>query len=366
MMSKKKKLMAAAAICTAVFMAGSITLSSITLYHQLKLNRLVYGEVNDPAREDDVEIAGEYEIKSTLKISDAYKSGDTSKLSDRDKETLDMAKEVIDKVITDEMTDYEKEQAIYRYLTKDLTGSTGLLTVIRENRDTENDNPHDVLKNHSAVCVGYATTFRMFMQMMDIECMVVHSSDLIHSWNLIKLDDGCWYHTDCYMDSGESNYANFNMDDTTCSQSHDWNTDFFPSANGSKYNYILSICDVIKDIYAIPEWVMKATQERKNVISCTFKEEITSENEELAAYMAESLEDSINYSDKLYVSSRWTENDNGQYVLCFYFEYEDSTGETLSDKTREKVEDTIGKAMDKYNFYDNFYENYDDYEDYEN
>ena len=39
-----------------------------------------------------MKIADNYEIKPTTNISDAYKSGDTSKLTDKEKETLDMAK----------------------------------------------------------------------------------------------------------------------------------------------------------------------------------------------------------------------------------------------------------------------------------
>ena len=39
-------------------------------------------------REDDVTIMDQYVIRSTLPISDAYKSGDDSKLTDREKETL--------------------------------------------------------------------------------------------------------------------------------------------------------------------------------------------------------------------------------------------------------------------------------------
>ena len=49
-------------------------------------------ETEDSGKEDDVTIAGEYKIVSTKAISDAYISGDTSALDDRQKETLDMAK----------------------------------------------------------------------------------------------------------------------------------------------------------------------------------------------------------------------------------------------------------------------------------
>lgn len=357
MEQKHKKWLAVGAVCAAILLTGSTVMSALTFYNQTRLTSYFLAETRDVAQEDDVKIAGEYVVKSTLPISDAYKSGDTSKLSDRDKETLDMAKAVMDEVITDDMTDYEKEQAIYRYLTKGMKASTSILTVIDEDEGGGNsDNPHDVLKNHSAVCVGYATTFRLFMQMMDIECMVVHSSDLVHTWNLIRLDDGCWYHTDCYMDSGDTSYANFNMDDTACAQGHEWNRDFFPAAKGSKYNYILSICEQIKDIYAVPEWVMKAVTDKKEVISCTFEKDITEETEHLAAYMAETMAENLNNSDKLYASYRWLKNGEGKYVLTYSLEYIEDDADSLSEKTREKVDNKIQKVLEKYDFYEKYFE----------
>ena len=51
---------------------------------------------------------------------DAYIGGDTSALSERDKETLDMAKAVIKEYITDGMTDCEKEEASFAENTKRL------------------------------------------------------------------------------------------------------------------------------------------------------------------------------------------------------------------------------------------------------
>ena len=85
--------------------------------------------------------------------------------------------------------------------------------------------PYGVLEYGAAVCVGFATTFRLFMQMMDIDCMVVHNS--YHSWNLVNLD-GDWYHTDIYSDVGRGNYANFNMTDEMCSNGHNWDNNLLP------------------------------------------------------------------------------------------------------------------------------------------
>lgn len=76
--------------------------------------------------EDNVKIMnGEYEILSTTQISDAYKSGNTNGLSEKDKETLEMAKAVLDEVITDDMTTaYDKEKAIYDWMTSKLNYDT--------------------------------------------------------------------------------------------------------------------------------------------------------------------------------------------------------------------------------------------------
>ncbi len=342
----KEKKLTAFLVFISVALCISLALSVVTLAGQQKAVKKIneiQGFAEDVDREDDVKIAGEYEIKSTLPISDAYKSGDTSELSDSDKETLDMAKEILEEIITDDMTDYEKEKAVYEYLTGSLSNSTGILTVIPTNNG-DNDNPHDVLKYHSAVCVGYATTFRMFMQMMDIECKVIHSSDLIHSWDLVKLDDG-WYHVDCYMDSDVTNYRNFNMDDERCSQDHDWTREYFPEATGKKYNYILSSCVTLKNIYDIPQWLVDAIDERQSVISCVFKTEINEKNENAAQYMVEQLVGQLE-NDSYSVNYDWMLNDDGKYVLCFYIDYyDDEPSAEVDDETALKIDEKIAEVL---------------------
>ena len=304
----------------------------------------------DIAREDDVKIAGEFEIKSTKQISDAYISGDTSALSDRDKETLDMAKAVIKEYITDDMTDFDKEEAIYKYLTSEMKFDSGLLTVIPQTNE-DSDNPFGVLKNHSAVCVGYATTFRLFMQMFGIDCKVVHSSDLTHTWDLVKLD-GEWYHTDCYMDNSTSNYCNFNMNDDLCSQNHDWNRDFFPAANGVKYNYAVMNCEEIEDIYAIPEFVNRKINEDEipDSFSCSFKKAIDKDSEAVARYITDTIAATINNSENEFYECRWIAGEKGEYILCIY--HTDYSGEydygDIPDDILEKANAAIEEQFPDY------------------
>ena len=327
----------------------SVALTGLTYYSQKKTSdaiRQMMGAVEDVNREDDVTIAGRYVIKSTLPISEAYISGDTSALSDSDKETLDMAKEVLDEIIEPNMSDYEKEKAVYIWLTSKLSNNTSILTVIPETNN-ENDNPHDVLKYHSAVCVGYATTFRLFMQMLNIECKVVHSSDLTHTWDLVKLDDG-WYHTDCYFDNPNSTFRNFNMDDNHCVLSHDWTREYFPAAKGQKYNYIFSISDKLDSIYDVPQWLTKAVIDKKPVISCMFNKKITPETEKDAQYLVNQLCDAMNGYETFSVSYEWMQNDNKEYVLGFYIDTNTDNYEP-DETTKEKLDKAVMNAVEEFN-----------------
>ena len=349
----QKKSAAVPAIIISVLLVVCIGFSAVNMLFTMQTKKAVLeytGKTEDVAREDGVVIDYDYEIKSTRKISDAYISGDSSSLSDADKETLEMAGKVLDKIIKKEMTDFEKEKAVYVWLTSKLTASTSVLDVISSGSD-DCFEPHDVLKYHNAVCVGYATTFRLFMQMLGIECMVVHSSDLIHSWNLVKLDDG-WYHVDCYFDSGEASFSNFNLNDEICENTHayQWNRDFFPEANGQKHIYIFSVSKQLKNIYKVPEWLMKAIKDKETVISCTFSEKLTDENAAAAQYMVNQLAERV-CNDELSVTTSWMTNPDKEYVLCFYITYYDEDVDVdVDEKTMEKIDGLIDKMLEKYGF----------------
>lgn len=303
------------------------------LVDELK-DRLSVGE--DVAQENDVCIASEYYIRDTSAVSDAYKSGDASALDDRQKETLKMASDMLDEIIRDGMTDYEKEEAVYKWLTTNLNNETGMLTVIPTTSE-DCDNPFGVLKYRSAVCVGYATTFRLMMHMLDIDCLVVHDSSLSHSWDLVTLE-GDRYHVDCYFDTG-CTYRHFNLNDNAMSYDHSWNTDFFPKANGCKYSYALLNTVEIDDVLALPESVMGSFVEGKPFFSCRFKT-FSEEDEAAAVYMADRVQEllSSNYSGYGF-EHFWTADDEGRYVLSFYWkDYNPDPDAGLDEKTLDGIE----------------------------
>lgn len=264
------------------------------------------GMDEDAGQEDDVVIAEDYTILSTLPISDAYRSGDRSALTDKQKETLDMASEVLDQIITDGMDDYAKEEAVYLWMTKNLAADSGLLLVIPSTH-ADCDNPYGVLKFHNAVCVGYATTFRLFMQMLDIPCMVVHNSERYHSWDLVQLDGG-WYHTDIYSDAGQGDYSHFNLTDTMQQTYQSWNQDYFPAAVSTEYCYAARVAQVEDDIYHVPSVLREALDAHESLVALRFENGFTELEAQIVQAMLGEMECRLNasaYSDKMYFTWDW-------------------------------------------------------------
>ena len=355
--STQKKSPMSAILC--VLLVCSILLSCVTMISGLQVKKSVVelkdavGKQVDTGEEDDVTIFDEYVIRSTKHISDAYLNGTEDTLNDRDKETLSMAKDVLDKIIKDDMSDYEKEEAVYLWLTKSMKSDTSMLTVIHES-NADVDNPYGVLKNHNAVCVGYATTMRLLLQMMGIECKVIHSSDLVHSWNLVKLDDE-WYHVDCYSDADGTLYRNFNLNDEQAEENHDWNNEFFPAATGTKYSYASQHAVEIKNIYAIPKWVKGLLKEKAPIGACTFKEKITPDTENVAAVMVDTLEESLGsmeqYSEKCYFEHQWSKNTDGDFVLTFNIINYNEDKPQVDDDVMAKIEQAITASFSDAQFY---------------
>lgn len=347
----KRKLVRIMYVVTPVMLVLLLALNVFTIFKVKALEENAGGEeTEDVAQENDVTVGGEYVIKATTQISDAYKSGNASNLSDKDKETLGMAKSVLDEIITDGMSDYEKELAVYKWMTANIGFDSGSMTAIPEDESKPVDNPNGVLKNHEAVCVGYATTFRLFMQMLGIDCMVVHDSHLSHSWDLVKLD-GQWYHTDIYSDagSGEGNFSHFNLNDEMMN-SQEWNTDFFPAADGYEYNYAYVNRTQCKDIYTIPEQVRAAINEQQGVVSFDFGDEISVDIYNIADTIMNQIENAVVFGGDYGIGLSWSWLDaDGDNIFCVYISYEKSedpdVAPGVADETQQKIDDAVNKAF---------------------
>lgn len=345
--NSKTIIIVAVVICLVVTTAMSLT-TMVKLSSLSNDVRDYMGIADDVNQENDVTIAGQYVIRSTTDISDAYKEGDSSGLDDKQKEILDMASKILEEIITDEMTPYEKELAVYEWMTSNLSSDQGAFSVIPQT-EADCDNPYGVLKYHNAVCVGYATTFRMFMQMLDIECMVVHDSSLSHSWDLVKLDDE-WYHTDIYFDADNGNYQNFNMNDSRCEESHSWNKDFFPAATSLKY----SICNQnkvkFKDPYKIPQLIYDAIQNKDKAFALVFKEKLDQDTATLCEAILQSVSSYVEngmVEPAISMTWQWDDTADNGYVAYVYIGYisEDTPEEQITPEQQQKIDESVQKVF---------------------
>ena len=307
-------------------------------------------------QEDDVTVGGQYMIRSTLPISAAYKSGDTSALDEKQLETLNMASKVLDEIITEDMTPYDKEKAVYDWMCANLAHEGGV-TVVIPTAPEYSAEPYGVLKYGAAVCVGFATTFRLFMQMMDIDCMVVHNS--YHSWNLVNLD-GDWYHTDIYSDVGRGNYANFNMTDEMCSSGHNCDTNFFPAANGLTYCYAYRSAQELTDVYTLPSMVREVL-DADSVRNLYFIMDADKHTQQVVSALLSSTDSAFMTYAEQNGREMWMEYNmqavNGKVLLSINItDYSDVSEEPTEELTEEEYA-RIGEAVtgafgDVYSEYD--------------
>ena len=297
--------------------------------------------------EDGFKVGGEYEIRSTTHISDAYKGGDDSQLSEEDKDTLNMAKKVLDEIIEDGMSDYEKEEAVYQWMVKNIGGSSrGVIS--RPGMDRSAFTPHDVLTSKNAVCVGYATTFRLFMNMLGMDCHIVHNE--YHSWDLVQLD-GDWYHVDIYSDVHGVMYGNFNMTDEVCESGHNWDQSALPEASSVKYSPAVQNAMPVEDIYGVPATLKSAMDEREqnkdsanSVFFFSFTTPLTEDGMSAAEYLANYLELVMDgmLEDSYYFGAQWYPSEKeDEYILGLLMENRNTDEEAGLDSDSPEVQKII-------------------------
>lgn len=346
-----------------LILADSVAVSAVTLGYTVKqsqrVNSFITNQLKRQAKEeektsdyqeDGYKIGNQYEIRSTKDISDAYRSGDDSRLSDTDKATLKTATDILKSIIKDGDSDYQKEKAVYEWMYKNI--GQGASTVVTLPATGGSDfTPQGVLVSHQAVCVGYATTFRMFMQMLGMECHIVHND--YHSWDLVKLDDGCWYHVDIYSDvSGRTEYQNFNMTDAVAESGHDWDTTALPAADGLKYTSPVQNSKEVADLYAIipavKKEIEKKAQERDSLFF-SFKKKYSTDDLSKADAVVTGLNSALQMAGftTMNINGSWYTGENNTYILGIYIsDYSSqSSGAKLTKDEKKKLADALNKAF---------------------
>lgn len=176
-------------------------------------------------------------IYDTGPILSAWKSGDDATLSDHDRATLNAARAVLDGCVTQDMSAYEKELALYAWL-------TGNVTYDRSHYDPQGAprtsyEPYGPLVDGKGVCLGFASTFQLLLDMAEVECITVvggafHSREH-HAWNMVRLN-GQWYCVDATWDYGpfKPRYHYFNVtSDYMALTDHQWDYASVPEATAT-------------------------------------------------------------------------------------------------------------------------------------
>lgn len=208
MMKKKRIAAALTAVILSVFFAGCAQGGTESGSSEPQADKTAASEAEDTKQseaEAESEAGSEPEERSemfdTEPIIKAFHSGDSSGLSELELQILDKASQIYSEVVTDDMSEYEKELALHDYLIANCSYDSGALRAIPKPSENS-DNPYGALVNGQAICKGYTTTFYLFMGMAEIPCIIIHSADTDgeeHAWNAVQLD-GDWYYVDATWD----------------------------------------------------------------------------------------------------------------------------------------------------------------------
>ena len=191
----------------------------------------------DPEQEDMT-------VYDTSAILAAWEKKDPSGLSDYDRAIYGAAVRVLDETVRDGMTDYEKEYALYMWVITHVEYDHDLQdTLAAVSRDSYT--PYGGLVNRKGICLGFASTFQLLMDMAGVECITVvgaaENSTEDHAWNQVRLD-GEWYCVDATWDYGYYPALNylywFNRTSDFFAENtpnHQWDYGSVPEAEGTQY-----------------------------------------------------------------------------------------------------------------------------------
>lgn len=305
-------------------------------------------KVEEEEEKEFVTIGSDYEVTDTKNISDAYISGDVSGLSDSEKKTYDIAKKTLESIVNDKMSIYQKEEAVYDWLGSNVTFNTSSLLAV-PGSDLNTHTPYGVLTGKTAVCVGFATTFKLFMNMLGLDCMVMHDKELSHSWDIVKLDDDQWYMCDVTLDdrsNGKPIHKYFNCTSAQFSQNHEYDDTLYPVATGTKYNYAAQHARDIKDVKKIPSIVKKLIDGKKSNDFLRLPK-----NADMGYIQAMVTAISERTADGDYcVEFSATIDGEGHNILCIYVTYyNDDSMSNAVDKyegLRELIDSVFGAQQD--------------------
>ena len=190
------------------------------------------------------------ELYDTSAIRAAWETGDEAGLSDKDAAILEQCRAVLGELITEDMTDFQKELAVHDWIVEHGSYDQTVHNNPGHSGRTGYRDPYGILVGGYGNCLGYSTTFQLLMDLCGVECITVvgaaFDSMEDHAWNMVKLD-GAWYCVDVTWDDPTMGGGNTNsvvrhryfnvtsqhMRDTD----HQWDYLYVPEATATQYRW---------------------------------------------------------------------------------------------------------------------------------
>ncbi|MBQ8941774.1 MAG: hypothetical protein IJ062_08045 [Firmicutes bacterium] len=176
-----------------------------------------------------------------------------------------------DSVISDDMTDYEKELALHDYIVKNYSYDVEAAKAAEISDTATGIIPF--LLNKKGVCEAYANTFMALCSLSGIECHIVTGKldGVNHAWNVVKID-GEYYNVDVTSDDPVPDEPQhvyrsyFNITDVQLNRSHipDDNTYICSS---EKYNYFTYNNLVVNDFDSLKSVINDHISHGESVIA---------------------------------------------------------------------------------------------------
>lgn len=162
--------------------------------------------------------------------------GENRPLPEKDAAILEAAKAVLAEIITEDMTPAQKERNIYRWLVGSVAYDQSHYDPLT-GADRNSYTPYSPLLEGKGVCLGFASTFQLLLNMCGVECVTVvgaaYNSREDHAWNMVRLND-IWYCADPTWDAGRADsrlWLFFNVtSDWMALTDHQWDYTAVPEA----------------------------------------------------------------------------------------------------------------------------------------
>lgn len=243
-------------------------------------------------------------IYDNTAIIEAYQNKDASSLDEKQLAVYNAALEAISEFYREGLSEEEIVLAAHDWIVTNVTYDVNMLLPIPFQTE-DSENPYGALIKGQGICMGYTTTFQLFMNMLGVESIIIRGSGdgEEHAWNMVNLD-GAWYHVDVTWndfvpdeDDRPPFHIYFLVPDYAMEINHDWDRDAAPTATADDRIYYKS-----HELFAQTEKQSAAILKSAKESGFKYAEIMTPSNKEVTKYMY----------------SYWP-TDFGEYVITVYW-----------------------------------------------